>query len=103
MLSSGAMALKLDYGRAMRISCVTSGLSMFATYHWYKLTDRLAPPKEAGLGAVAAKVISEEVLFTPLYNSMYLVGVPVVLGHGINAGLANWRMRFKVSERAHTQ
>ena len=34
---------------------------------------------------------------------MYLVGVPVVLGHGINAGLANWRMRFKVGERAHTQ
>ena len=100
MLGSSTVALKLDFGRATKISCVTAGLTMFATHAWYQLTDRLAPPKDAGLGAVAAKVISEEVLFTPLYNSMYLIGVPVILGHGVDAGLANWRMRFKVGDRA---
>ena len=86
----------MNVGRAMRIATVTSCLTVFGTLRWYSMTDRIAPPKEAGPAAVAAKIVGEEVLYTPIYNSIYLIFVPVVLGHGLGAGLASWKARFKV-------
>ena len=44
----------MNVGRAMRIATVTSCLTVFGTLRWYSMTDRIAPPKEAGPAAVAA-------------------------------------------------
>mmetsp|Transcript_48043 Transcript_48043/g.109122 ORF Transcript_48043/g.109122 Transcript_48043/m.109122 type:complete len:361 (+) Transcript_48043:237-1319(+) len=95
LFSNLKLLANLELGRALRIGCVTSGLAMGATYNWYRLTDWAAPPREANSITVAAKIIAEEILFTPIFNSVYLICVPVALGEGVAEGLKSWSAKFK--------
>lgn len=89
----------LDAGRMVRIAGVASCLAMFGTYYWYLLMDR-AFPSEAGahrarvIGRTTAKVVLEEAVFNPVFNTAYLTLVPLVLGQGLGAAALSWRTKF---------
>jgi len=92
----------LDLNRALRVSTISGFLAAFGTYYWYKWVDRVTPsivPKhyagnKAKIAHVTTKVAMEEVLWNPIFNSVYLLGIPLVMGHGLSTALTSWSDRF---------
>ena len=93
LVGQGLQHAPADPTHAVAMAAIAAGVSGFGGAMWLRKLEGLYGTSTEP-GVVARKTATDYVFWAPIANTAYLLGLPLLTGHGAEAALSTWQAGF---------